>query len=116
MKVVEMINIKLNKCGGFTEALTIVAEAKQYDMRIMIGFMLGSLLAIETALPSTTYAEFVDLDDPIWLAQDISLLQRRQLFWFVNFKRNNKFQLLNIIWHLFMIFASISIIVFFLFV
>lgn len=68
----EMVNIKLDKCGGLTEALTMVVEAKQHDMRIMVGCMLGSSLAIETALPLTTYADFVDLDGPIWLAEDIS--------------------------------------------
>lgn len=68
----EMINLKLDKCGGLTEALTMVAEAKRHNMRIMVGCMLGSSLAIETALPLTPYAEFVDLDGPIWLAKDIS--------------------------------------------
>lgn len=68
----EMINIKLDKCGGLTEALTMVADAERYNMRIMIGCMLGSSLAMEAALPLTISAEFVDLDGPIWLAEDIS--------------------------------------------
>ncbi|PWC12276.1 L-Ala-D/L-Glu epimerase [Brenneria roseae subsp. americana] len=68
----DMINIKLDKCGGITEALAMVEEAKLYGMRIMIGCMLGSSMAMEAALPLTTFAEHVDLDGPIWLAADSS--------------------------------------------
>ncbi|WP_049855319.1 N-acetyl-D-Glu racemase DgcA [Dickeya fangzhongdai] len=68
----EMINIKLDKCGGLTEALAMVAEARQYDMRIMVGCMLGSSLAMEAAMPAALAAEHVDLDGPIWLAADSS--------------------------------------------
>lgn len=65
-----MINIKLDKCGGLTEALAMVAEAKLQGMRVMVGCMLGSSLAMEAALPVAIDAEFVDLDGPLWLAQD----------------------------------------------
>ncbi|MFT4270656.1 MAG: L-Ala-D/L-Glu epimerase [Pantoea sp.] len=68
----EMINIKLDKCGGLTEALAMVAEAQKLDMRLMIGCMLGSSLAMEAALPVAIAAEHVDLDGPIWLAADSS--------------------------------------------
>ncbi|MBP2170362.1 L-alanine-DL-glutamate epimerase-like enolase superfamily enzyme [Erwinia toletana] len=68
----EMINIKLDKCGGLTEALAMVTEAQQQDMRVMVGCMLGSSLAMEAALPVTLTAEHVDLDGPIWLAADSS--------------------------------------------
>ncbi len=68
----EMINIKLDKCGGLTEALAMVAEAQQHGLRVMIGCMLGSSLAMEAALPVTLTAEHVDLDGPIWLAADSS--------------------------------------------
>ncbi|MFP1726704.1 N-acetyl-D-Glu racemase DgcA [Lonsdalea quercina] len=66
----EMINIKLDKCGGLTEALAMVNEAKRCGLRIMIGCMLGSSLAMEAALPVTLSAIHVDLDGPIWLAAD----------------------------------------------
>ena len=68
----EMINIKLDKCGGLTEALAMVAEAKKQKMRLMVGCMLGSSLAMEAALPVAIDAEHVDLDGPIWLAADSS--------------------------------------------
>ncbi|WP_241622655.1 N-acetyl-D-Glu racemase DgcA [Rosenbergiella australiborealis] len=68
----QMINIKLDKCGGLTEALAMVTAAQKSNMRIMVGCMLGSSLAMEAALPIATLAEFVDLDGPIWLAGDSS--------------------------------------------
>lgn len=66
----EMINIKLDKCGGLTEALAMCAEAKMLGLRVMVGCMLGSSIAMEAALPVAVQAERVDLDGPIWLAQD----------------------------------------------
>ncbi|MGP0153789.1 N-acetyl-D-Glu racemase DgcA [Pantoea ananatis] len=68
----EMINIKLDKCGGLTEALAMVEEAQKQNMRIMVGCMLGSSLAMEAALPVAVNAEHVDLDGPVWLAADSS--------------------------------------------
>lgn len=66
----EMINIKLDKCGGLTEALAMAAEAKALGLRVMVGCMLGSSLAMDAALPVAALAERVDLDGPIWLAED----------------------------------------------
>lgn len=66
----DMINIKLDKCGGLTEALAMVAEAQFQGLRVMVGCMLGSSLAMEAALPVAIDAEYVDLDGPLWLAQD----------------------------------------------
>lgn len=66
----EMINIKLDKCGGLTEALAMCTQAKTQGLRVMVGCMLGSSIAMEAALPVAVQAECVDLDGPIWLAQD----------------------------------------------
>ena len=66
----EMINIKLDKCGGLTEALAMTGVARQFGLRIMVGCMLGSSIAMEAALPVAVQAERVDLDGPIWLSQD----------------------------------------------
>ncbi|CAG8999633.1 MAG: L-Ala-D/L-Glu epimerase [Candidatus Celerinatantimonas neptuna] len=66
----EMINIKLDKCGGLTEALAMVEIAHRYQMDVMTGCMLGSSLAMEAALPIAAQSVFVDLDGPIWLAGD----------------------------------------------
>jgi len=66
----EMINIKLDKCGGLTEALAMCKEAEALGLRVMVGCMLGSSIAMEAALPVAVQAERVDLDGPIWLSQD----------------------------------------------
>lgn len=66
----DMINIKLDKCGGLSESLAMVKTAKAHDMRLMVGCMLGSSLAMTAALPAALYAEYVDLDGPIWLEKD----------------------------------------------
>ncbi|QTF06634.1 L-Ala-D/L-Glu epimerase [Brenneria izadpanahii] len=68
----DMINIKLDKCGGISEALKMVEEAQLYGLQVMVGCMLGSSMAMEAALPIATAAEYVDLDGPIWLAADSS--------------------------------------------
>lgn len=68
----EMINIKLDKCGGLTEARRMVDAALACGMRLMVGCMLGSSLAMEAALPVAVFAEHIDLDGPIWLAADSS--------------------------------------------
>ncbi|CAM3563550.1 L-Ala-D/L-Glu epimerase [Rouxiella silvae] len=74
----EMINIKLDKCGGLTEALAMATEAKALGLRLMVGCMLGSSLAMEAALPVAVQAERVDLDGPIWLAEDYQPALRYQ--------------------------------------
>jgi len=66
----EFINIKLDKCGGLTEALSMIKTAKKHKMRLMVGCMLGSSLAMEAGLPVAAQCELVDLDGPIWLATD----------------------------------------------
>ncbi|TCV93044.1 N-acetyl-D-Glu racemase DgcA [Biostraticola tofi] len=68
----EMINIKLDKCGGLTEALVMAEEASRQGLRVMVGCMLGSSLAMEAALPVAVAAEIVDLDGPLWLAEDVA--------------------------------------------
>jgi len=66
----EIVNIKLDKTGGLTEALALAERAKQQGFRIMVGCMLSTSLSIAPALALTPYAEFIDLDGPRWLAQD----------------------------------------------
>ncbi|MFC0269765.1 N-acetyl-D-Glu racemase DgcA [Kushneria aurantia] len=66
----DMVNIKLDKSGGLTEALAMAALAAECDMAIMVGCMLGTSMAMRAALPVAAYASIVDLDGPIWLAED----------------------------------------------
>jgi len=74
----EMINIKLDKCGGLTEALAMATEAKALGLRLMVGCLLGSSVAMEAALRVAVQAEGVDLDGPIWLAEDYQPALRYQ--------------------------------------
>lgn len=67
----EMINIKLDKSGGLTEALALEQEARAKGFSIMVGCMLGTSLAMKAALPIATRAEIVDLDGPVLLGTDI---------------------------------------------
>ncbi len=67
----EMINIKLDKTGGLTEALLLEQQAREQGFKIMVGCMLGTSLAMKAALPIATRAEIVDLDGPVLLGQDI---------------------------------------------
>jgi L-alanine-DL-glutamate epimerase-like enolase superfamily enzyme len=66
----DMINIKLDKTGGLTEALLLKAQAEAMGMRVMVGCMLASSLAMAPAVLVAQGAEIVDLDGPLLLAAD----------------------------------------------
>lgn len=66
----DMINIKLDKTGGLTEALALKHAAREAGFGIMIGCMLGSSLAMAPALMLAGDADLVDLDGPLLLAED----------------------------------------------
>jgi L-alanine-DL-glutamate epimerase-like enolase superfamily enzyme len=66
----EAIAIKLDKAGGLTEALALVAEAKRLGLRIMVGGAVSTSLGIAPALLVAQLAEIVDLDGPSRLALD----------------------------------------------
>jgi L-alanine-DL-glutamate epimerase-like enolase superfamily enzyme len=66
----QAVNIKLDKSGGLTEALAMVAEAKRLDFQIMVGCMVGTSLAMAPAFLVAQEAQFVDLDGPLLLAKD----------------------------------------------
>ena len=66
----QAINIKLDKTGGLTEAWRLLHAARAQGFRIMVGCMVGSSLGIAPALEIARAAEFIDLDGPLWLAND----------------------------------------------
>lgn len=66
----DMVNIKLDKTGGLTEALALRSLAQKEGMAIMLGCMICTSRAIRAALPLAPAAKFVDFDGPTWLAQD----------------------------------------------
>ncbi len=65
-----VVNIKLDKAGGLTEALRLKANAERLGFRVMVGCMVGSSLAMAPAHLVAQGAAFVDLDGPLWLARD----------------------------------------------
>ncbi|WP_426449091.1 L-Ala-D/L-Glu epimerase [Siccibacter colletis] len=67
----EMVNIKLDKTGGLTEALALAQAAKEQGFAVMLGCMLCTSRAISAALPLVGQAQFADLDGPTWLAVDV---------------------------------------------
>ncbi|WP_436859470.1 L-Ala-D/L-Glu epimerase [Citrobacter tructae] len=67
----EMVNIKLDKTGGLTEALALAKEAREQGFALMLGCMLCTSRAISAALPLTPSVSFADLDGPTWLAVDV---------------------------------------------
>ena len=66
----EAVNIKLDKTGGLTEALALMAAAEARGFSIMVGCMIGTSLAMAPALLVAQRAQFVDLDAPLLLASD----------------------------------------------
>lgn len=68
----QVVNVKLDKTGGLTEALTAVAQAKAAGFELMVGCMVGSSLAMAPAVLLATEARFVDLDGPLLLDRDRS--------------------------------------------
>ncbi|MEF2073452.1 N-acetyl-D-Glu racemase DgcA [Consotaella aegiceratis] len=66
----DVINIKLDKTGGLTEALALKDEALSSGLKVMVGCMVGSSLAMAPALLVAQGASVVDLDGPLLLARD----------------------------------------------
>jgi len=66
----DVVNIKLDKTGGLTEALALRDLAHAQGYRIMVGCMVGSSLAMAPAILVAQGAEVVDLDGPLLLAED----------------------------------------------
>ena len=66
----DVVNIKLDKTGGLTEALRLrdAARAEGYD--VMVGCMVGSSLAMAPATLVAQGAKIVDLDGPLLLGED----------------------------------------------
>ncbi|MEO1027808.1 MAG: N-acetyl-D-Glu racemase DgcA [Pseudomonadota bacterium] len=67
----DSVNIKLDKAGGFTEALKMIAAARQAKMSVMMGCMVAGSLSMAPAVLLAQLADYADLDGPLWLAEDI---------------------------------------------
>ena len=66
----QVVNIKLDKTGGLTRALTLVDEARELDLAIMVGCMVATSLSMAPALLLAGRAQVVDLDGPDLLVAD----------------------------------------------
>jgi len=68
----DVINIKLDKSGGLTEALAMVSEAQRLGFETMVGNMTGTALAMAPAFLVAQRCNVVDLDGPLFLKSDRS--------------------------------------------
>ncbi|MBT5590294.1 MAG: dipeptide epimerase [Gemmatimonadetes bacterium] len=66
----DLVNIKLDKAGGLTEALQLRDAARTAGMGVMVGCMVGTSLSMAPALLLAQGAQVVDLDGPLLLSQD----------------------------------------------
>jgi len=64
------INIKLMKCGGITRALQMIHTARSLGMKIMLGCMLETSVAITAAAHLTPLVDYADLDGNYLIADD----------------------------------------------
>ena len=65
-----MVNIKLDKTGGLTEALKLATQAESMGFELMVGNMLGSSLAMAPAFVIAQRCRYVDIDGPLLQAED----------------------------------------------
>ncbi|PEQ14066.1 dipeptide epimerase [Novosphingobium sp. PC22D] len=66
----DMVNIKLDKCGGLTEGIAIARRARELGLDVMVGNMMGSSLAMAPSYLLGQLCKVVDLDGPTFLARD----------------------------------------------
>ncbi|OED50425.1 dipeptide epimerase [Rhodobacteraceae bacterium (ex Bugula neritina AB1)] len=66
----DVVNIKLDKTGGLTEALKLRDQALAEGYQVMVGCMVGSSLAMAPATLVAHGAAVTDLDGPLLLAED----------------------------------------------
>lgn len=66
----QVVNIKLDKTGGLTEALLMKSAAEATGFKVMVGCMVATSLAMAPAMLVGQGAAFVDLDGPLLLAED----------------------------------------------
>lgn len=68
----DAVNIKLDKCGGLTEALAMTREARRLGLTVMVGNMIGTALAMAPAFLLGQVCQVADLDGPLLLCADRS--------------------------------------------
>ncbi len=68
--LVDGINIKLQKCGGIREAYRMICVARALKMKVMIGCMIETSIAISAAAQIAPLVDYVDLDGNILINDD----------------------------------------------
>ena len=66
----DIVNIKLDKCGGLTSALAMAVESRRLGLGVMVGNMCGTSLAMAPGFVLGQSCDIVDLDGPLLLAAD----------------------------------------------
>lgn len=66
----DVVNIKLDKCGGLTEGLMMARRARELGLKVMVGNMVGTSLAMAPAFMLGQLCDVVDLDGPVVLTED----------------------------------------------
>lgn len=68
----QVVNIKLDKTGGLTEALQVARQATAMGFDLMVGNMCGSSLAMAPAYVIAQLCEYIDIDGPLLQNEDVA--------------------------------------------
>ena len=68
--IVDGINIKLQKSGGIREAFKMIAIARAFKMKVMIGCMVETSIAISAAAQLAPLVDYIDLDGNLLISDD----------------------------------------------
>lgn len=66
----DAVNVKLDKTGGLTGAIALMMEARRRGLKVMIGSMVATSLAVAPAMLLASDADWLDVDGPLLLARD----------------------------------------------
>lgn len=66
----DVINIKLDKCGGLTEGLMMAGRARALGLKVMVGCMVGTGIATASGFVLGQLCDLVDLDAPLAISND----------------------------------------------
>lgn len=69
-RLYDVINIKLDKSGGLTEAMRMITQAKALGLDVMVGCMMATSLGIAPGVVVAQQCTFVDLDAPLMVKGD----------------------------------------------
>ncbi len=72
----QLVNIKLDKCGGLTDALKVRDWARREGLGVFVGCMLAGVTSLAPAFLLAQDADYVDLDGPLWLTGDVAALEQ----------------------------------------